>query len=119
MQVNTIDAIKTIPVSVNVHAPFNPDDVTVNPDPIMVTHHCTIVFTLDATTAPTVRFTGLTVTGGGGDQLGKPVISADGRTMSVEDKHTNTKREVIDFDLTFDNNGVCFAHDPQIINDPE
>ena len=117
MQVDTIDAIKTIPVSVNVHAPFNPDDVKVTPDPIVVTHHSTIVFTLDDKTPPTVRFTGMTFSGT--DQLGKPVISEDGRTMSVEDKHTNTKREVIDFDLTFDNNGVCFAHDPQIINVPQ
>ena len=116
MQVDTTDAIKTIPVSVNVHAPFNPDDVTVNPDPIIVRHHCTIVFTLDAATPPTVKFTGMTFSGT--NQLGTPVISPDGRTMSVEDKHTNTKREIINFDLDFSNNGVCFGHDPQIINEP-
>lgn len=113
---DTIDAIKTIAVSVNVHAPFNPDDVIVNPDPITVRHHCNIVFTLDDKTPPTVKFTGMTFSRT--NQLGTPVISADGRTMSVEDIHTNIKREIINFDLNFSNNGVCFGHDPQIINEP-
>ncbi len=118
LQKNTAK-IHTVTVVVNARPPFGPDDVIVMPEPIKVHHHSMIVFSFDPPTAPGVTFAGIDVETGA-DQLGQPVISDDGREMTVEDYHTGDKRKVIDFKLKFnDGQGGTFVHDPQIINEPK
>lgn len=110
-----------INVIVKVHAGTQPGQYVVKTAPAVpwVTQPDTVInYQIYDTGGKNITFTGMTVDPADNDQLSAATVSVSGKQLTFSD--ANTSKQTFNITLNFkDSEGVTFAHDPQVQNEPE
>lgn len=113
-------SFKNIQVSVkpNPDKPGKYDVLTIPPAPQITDADTIINYQIVDTDGYPIVFTGMNVKPHDNDQLSNATVSIDGKMLTFSDM--NSVKMTLNINLKFkDQDGVEFAHDPQIQNEPQ